>query len=49
MVDKLILNQKKNKNELTFQKVWISTINFSIPVIILEFQIQKPLKTITYS
>ena len=49
MVDQLILNQNKNKNQLTFQKVWISAINFSIPVIIPECQIQKPLKTITYS
>ena len=29
MVDQLILNQNKNKNQLTFQKVWISAINFS--------------------
>lgn len=48
VVDKLILNQSKNKNQITFQNVWISAISFAVPSIIPECQIQKPSKAITY-
>ena len=30
MVDKLILNQSENKNQTTFQEVWISAISFAV-------------------